>query len=193
MSKFTLAELIEVVKDINNLEPPFETLLNAKETDVEKVIAEIKANAKELDPKDNLTNKSKLLISRLGVGPWIDFVLTDDEVDKVVDAEIEKQREPEQMTAKAEKKEVKKAKIELSRYGHRKGTMSGDIDDMVWQGVKKSDAVKTLAKNHCKTEKAALSKFLGHIKHLQKDLNLVVTIKEDHYKTNKATYEKPLT
>ena len=193
MGQFTLAELVEVVKDLNDLEPPFETPLNSKETDIDKVIAEIKLNAKELEYDDQLTKKSKLIISRLGVGPWVDFVLTDeelDQVDQVVDAEIEKQRETEEMTVNEKKPMKKTEKHELSRYGHRKGTMAGDIDDMVWQGVKQIDAVRTLAKNHGKTEKAALAKFLAHVRYLQKELNIPITIKEEHYKATKATYEK---
>ena len=68
MVEYTLAELIKVVNDLNNLKPPFDPPLNNKETDVSKVVAEIKLRCEELDYEDEIPHQSKIIVSKLCLG-----------------------------------------------------------------------------------------------------------------------------
>lgn len=116
-----------------------------------------------------------------------------DVVDAIVGKEIKTQREvlpmatePAAPKAKKEPKEPKKPAL-LSRYGHRVGSMAAAIDDMLWKGIKETDATATLAKDFKKTEKAALAKFKGHVAYLPKECGVQVSEKEGFYKAQRAT------
>lgn len=78
-----------------------------------------------------------------------------------------------------------KEKAEVSRYGHRVGSMSGAIDDLLWKGVKIDDAVKTLVKDFKRAERLAKNKFLSHVAYLPKHRGVKVEISGDHYKSLK--------
>jgi hypothetical protein len=62
-----------------------------------------------------------------------------------------------------------------TRYGHAVGSMSGDIDDMLFVGMPLVDMAKKIAKTHDRTIEKAQSKVRAHIVHLTKDLKLPVT------------------
>lgn len=65
-----------------------------------------------------------------------------------------------------------------SRYGHMVGSMSGDIDDMVFIGMNIKDMAVALAEKHGKTEKAAQAKIRGHVGYLPAARGITVTDKE---------------
>ncbi len=59
-----------------------------------------------------------------------------------------------------------------SRYGHRLGTESAIIDDMVYDGVSLEQAQEKLSSG--RTPEQAKGRFLGHINHLRKDCGVMV-------------------
>lgn len=92
-------------------------------------------------------------------------------------------------TEKKAKKKAKKAarkkggtprKPKLrTRYGHIVGTMSGDIDNLLWEGGPIAEMAETIAKKHKREVPAAQAKIRGHIKHLMKNKGIEVTNEDD--------------
>ncbi len=76
-----------------------------------------------------------------------------------------------------------------TRYGHIAGSMSGDIDNMLWKGMKLKAMAKKLAKDHKREEKAAQAKIRGHIKHLENNKGIKVSDKDDTLKAKKEFAE----
>jgi len=91
--------------------------------------------------------------------------------------------------AKKEKpvKEVKekapKAEVVKSRYGHKVGSMSAAIDDMLWVGTSKADMVSSLMEQFNKNEAAVNSKIKGHLAWLKKQNIVEVSEADGVYKT----------
>jgi len=226
MRKFTSAELVKVIQEMNNLEVGFYPPLDDTHTDVTLLIEEIKKGSFDLEPEDLLSVSTKRIISELGIGPWLDDAEMQevmnaadaddgidgvvykelDEIDKLVDqvahskeavmsSEVGNVTPSPEKASKTAPKEPKKAAVKaapklkkaLSRYGHREGSMAADIDEMLWKGIDEDTAVAELAKKFCKTVEAVRLKFKGHVSYLQKKKNIPVTVKNDFFKTTKAT------
>ena len=91
--------------------------------------------------------------------------------------------------AKVAKVAKEKTAAELSRYGHRVGSMAARIDDLLWEGTTLTAAVKTLAKEFNRDEDKAKAKFLGHVQYLPSVKSIEITKPEDekgNYKAKKA-------
>ena len=85
-------------------------------------------------------------------------------------------------------KTTKKAddgKIELSRYGHRIGSMAALLDDLLWKGTSLKEAIAKLVKDFGRTEEQAIGKFRGHINYLPKKKKITVKAdkERDFFKT----------
>jgi outer membrane biosynthesis protein TonB len=70
--KISMERLQEVIKDFNNLQPPFDPLLSEEGTE-EELLEDIIGNANELKTTDPLTTETKKVLIELGVGPWLDI------------------------------------------------------------------------------------------------------------------------
>ncbi len=81
---------------------------------------------------------------------------------------------------KAPKSAILKDAI-LSCYGHRLGTMAGDIDEMLQKGVTEKDAVMILCERHNRSKERALSKFKSHMSTLYKTKGITVTLEDGIY------------
>ena len=85
---------------------------------------------------------------------------------------------------------------ELSRYGHRPGTIAALIDDCLFKGIDKETLVRTILENKPDTnEDKARVKIRDHINYLPKKRGIVVTITKkdnapDFYKTSVKTWCK---
>lgn len=124
----------------------------------------------------------------------------EDEDEEEDDEPVKKAKKAKKKKAKtkAKKKAEKKKKVEkatkkenggkvLSRFGHRPNTMSGFIDDLVAEGVQLKDAVKKLAKEFGREPDKAEKKFLSHVKHLERDVEVEIKEKDGFYKSKKKT------
>lgn len=108
-NKLSLERLQEAAKDLNSLPEPFDPPLNEEETDAEVLIDELKRNAFDLEEKDEVSNNTKVVLKELGVGPWLDEEL-EDEDEAEADEEIEKSEETEEKSKEEEKQEEKAVK-----------------------------------------------------------------------------------
>jgi hypothetical protein len=85
------------------------------------------------------------------------------------------------------KEKAEKAVILPSRYGHRQSSMSGRIDDLVWNGTTLENAAKVLSKEFGKPEAMTAAKFRAHINWLPKVRGVEVEVnKAGVYKTKVA-------
>lgn len=82
-----------------------------------------------------------------------------------------KPRTPKDPNAPPKEKVLRKR----SRYGHIVGSMSGDIDNAVWQGGHIDVLTAWLANRHNRELSAARSKIRGHVNHLVQNKAVVVT------------------
>lgn len=92
--------------------------------------------------------------------------------------------------AKKEKKvkEVKekapKVEVIKSRYGHKVGSMSAEVDDLLWKGSTVEEMVTALMEKFGKDKEAAASKVKGHLGWLKKQNIVEVVVENDIYKVN---------
>ena len=86
-------------------------------------------------------------------------------------------------------KKSKKPQAETSRYGHREGSISAFIDDLVADGTSVKKAASLISKKFKKTKDAAKKKFLAHVKYLQNKKGVAMKVNEDKgtYKAKKAS------
>jgi len=85
-------------------------------------------------------------------------------------------KEPKAPKAPKEPKPPKeKVVTKRSRYGHIVGSMSGDIDQMVFQGAHIDVIAKVLAERHGRELSAARAKTRGHVNHLIQNKGVTVT------------------
>lgn len=85
---------------------------------------------------------------------------------------------------------AKKAPAEKSRYGHRVGSMSGIVDDCVFEGSTMDEIVAAIVKGVSgKSESAARAKAMSHIRYLPKARGVAVAFDEETgvYKADKES------
>jgi hypothetical protein len=169
----------------------FDPPLNFEEEDVDALIAEITENASNLQQGDDLEDSTKTVLKSLGVGPWLGGeepreLAPEPDFSAPVEAEEDAEDEgpiQEEESVVAKSKPAKK--VGASRYGHRAGSMSGAIDELIYKGTGIDDACKVLEVQFKKSKKAILVKFKSHVKHLINNKGVSITIKDGYYKAGK--------
>ena len=82
------------------------------------------------------------------------------------------------------KEKAPKAEVVKSRYGHKVGSMSAEVDDLLWAGSTVEEMVTALMEKFGKNKDAATSKVKGHLAWLKKQNIVEVVVTDDIHKVN---------
>jgi hypothetical protein len=179
-------ELLALGEEMNTLLFPGEEV-DFSAMSAEEITAQIKADAINIDGKDQFSDDSKATLAAIGIEiEWAAPAAAKKDKDAGKKAAAAKKDAP----AKKEKATGEKAKrqppeIKKNAFGHRVGTMTDIIDQCLEKGTT-ADACadKILAAFPNKTKEAALAKFKANVAAFTKD-----TGKDVEHNEKKGTYK----